>query len=173
MTMFTGKELIFRRQRFCEVGVAQLDSGNLGPGQLLLEVRYSLISQGTELANYTGLDPGTRQAGSWNCYPHRPGYASTGTVVAIGPPADGVPAFAIGDPVFAITNHARYGVADPERDPLPRPAASRRPRMAAASAQRPMVGTVVTVRQLRHRGRVVPQQEPQPGRLAGAYRPAG
>jgi threonine dehydrogenase-like Zn-dependent dehydrogenase len=118
MTTFSGKELIFRQERCCEVGLAELDSGILGPGQLLVEARYSLISQGTELANFTGLDPGTRHAGSWNCYPHRPGYACTGTVAATGPPADGVPAFAIGDPVFAITRHARYGVADPATRPV-------------------------------------------------------
>lgn len=118
MTRFSGKGLIFRQERCCEVGVAELDSDTLGPGQLLVETRYSLISQGTELANYTGLDPGTRLAGSWNCYPHRPGYASTGTVVATGPPAHGAPAFGIGDSVFATTNHARYGVADPATRPV-------------------------------------------------------
>jgi 2-desacetyl-2-hydroxyethyl bacteriochlorophyllide A dehydrogenase len=118
MTTFSGKELIFRHERCCEVGVAELNPDTLGSGQLLVEARYSLISQGTELANYTGLDPGTRHAGSWNCYPHRPGYASTGTVVATGPPADGAPAFAVGDPVFALTNHARYGVADPATRPV-------------------------------------------------------
>jgi NADPH:quinone reductase-like Zn-dependent oxidoreductase len=118
MTTFSGKELIFQQERCCEVGAAELDSATLGPGQLLVEIRYSLISQGTELANYTGLDPGTRRAGSWNCYPHRPGYASTGTMVAAGPPADGTPVFATGDQVFAITNHARYGVADPATRPV-------------------------------------------------------
>jgi 2-desacetyl-2-hydroxyethyl bacteriochlorophyllide A dehydrogenase len=120
MATFSGKELVFRHERCCEVGVAELDSGTLGPGQLLVEARYSLISQGTELANFTGLDPGTRQPGSWNCYPHRPGYACTGTVVATGPPTDGGPEFAIGDPVFAIANHARYGVADPATHPVVR-----------------------------------------------------
>ena len=29
-----------------------------------------------------------------------------------------MPAFAIGDQVFAITNHARYGVADPTTRPV-------------------------------------------------------
>jgi 2-desacetyl-2-hydroxyethyl bacteriochlorophyllide A dehydrogenase len=115
---FSGRELVFRRERSCEIGVARLDPDTLRPGQLLVEVRYSLISQGTELANFTGLDPGTRQADSWNCYPHRPGYASAGTIVAAGPPADGAPAFAVGDQVFAITNHARYGVADTTTRPV-------------------------------------------------------
>ena len=118
MGTFSGRELIFRRERCCEIGVAGPDPDTLGPGQLLVEVRYSLISQGTELANFTGLDPGTREAGSWNCYPHRPGYASTGTVVAAGPPAGGAPAFTTGDQVFAITNHARYGVADTTTRPV-------------------------------------------------------
>jgi threonine dehydrogenase-like Zn-dependent dehydrogenase len=133
MTTFSGKELVFRRERCCEVAVARRDADALGPGQVLVEARYSLISQGTELANFTGLDPGTRRAGSWNCYPHRPGYACTGTVVATGPPAPGptedgppaggppgggAPAFAVGDPVLALTGHARYGVADPAARPV-------------------------------------------------------
>lgn len=89
MAVFRGEELIFRRERRCETGVVTVDPGDLGPGQLLVEARYTLVSQGTELANFTGLDPGVRQPGSWNCYPHRPGYAATGTVVATGPPAGG------------------------------------------------------------------------------------
>jgi 2-desacetyl-2-hydroxyethyl bacteriochlorophyllide A dehydrogenase len=115
---FSGNELIFRRERLCELGTAQFGADALGPGQLLVQTCYSLVSQGTEAANFTGLDPGTRQPGSWNCYPHRPGYAAIGTVAAAGSNADGAPEFAVGDLVFAITKHASYGLADSGARPV-------------------------------------------------------
>jgi 2-desacetyl-2-hydroxyethyl bacteriochlorophyllide A dehydrogenase len=117
---FSGNELVFRRERQCELGTARFDADALGPGQLLIRTCYSLVSQGTEAANFTGLDPGTRQPGSWNHYPHRPGYAAIGTVVAAGADADGAPEFAVGDLVFAIAKHASYGVADPGTRPVVR-----------------------------------------------------
>jgi 2-desacetyl-2-hydroxyethyl bacteriochlorophyllide A dehydrogenase len=118
MATFRGNELIFRRERVCELAAARFDADALGPGQLLVQARYSLVSQGTEAANFTGLDPGTRQPGSWNCYPHRPGYAAIGSVVAAGSDARDEPEFAVGDLVLAITNHASYGVADPDTRPV-------------------------------------------------------
>ena len=120
MTTFAGDELVFQRERCCEVVPLSLDAGTLGTGQLLVGTRYSLISQGTEVANFTGLDPGTRQPGTWNCYPHRPGYAAIGTIVASGTAAADAPEFAVGDLVLAITRHARYGVADPAVRPVAR-----------------------------------------------------
>ncbi len=116
MAKFSGNELVIRGERRCELAAAQFDTAVLGPGQLLVETRYSLISQGTELANFTGLDSGTRRPGSWNYYPYRPGYAAISTVVARGPDADS--RFAVGDTVFSITKHARYAVADPAARPV-------------------------------------------------------
>ena len=120
MTTFTGNELIFRRERLCELGTARFDADALGPGQMLVRTWYSLVSQGTEAANFTGLDPGTRQPGTWNHYPHRPGYAAIGTVVATGADTGGAAEFAVGDLIFAITKHASYGVADPGARPVVR-----------------------------------------------------
>jgi len=118
MATFSGSELIFRRERLCELSDARFDASVLGPGQLLVQTAYSLVSQGTEAANFTGLDPGTRLPGSWNHYPHRPGYAAIGTVVATGADPGGEAEFAVGDLVFAITKHASYAVADPGTRPV-------------------------------------------------------
>ncbi len=76
-----------------------VDEALLAPGKVLVEVELSVVSAGTEVANFTGLDQGTRKAESWNYYPRRPGYGAIGKVVAVGPPPldHGV---AVGDRVY-------------------------------------------------------------------------
>lgn len=61
--------------------------------QVLIKGDYSLISAGTELANYLQL-PNTVTAE--NSFPFHPGYSSSGTVIKTGPAVD---TFAIGDRV--------------------------------------------------------------------------
>ncbi|HZP84186.1 MAG TPA: hypothetical protein VFB21_21270, partial [Chthonomonadaceae bacterium] len=41
--------------------------------QILVKVDRTVVSAGTELANYIGLDPDTRIPGRWCAYPWRPG----------------------------------------------------------------------------------------------------
>ena len=71
------------------------------------------------MANFTGLDPATRVPGSWNYFPHRPGYGAVGHIVAFGPAAPSLdPNLEIGDRVFAICRHARYGVVETSNRPI-------------------------------------------------------
>ena len=132
MSVFTGPGLVFVGERECHVEEAVVDEASLGAGEVLIEVDISVVSAGTEVANFTGLDPGTRVPGSWNFYPHRPGYGSIGRVVALGRPSTVQSEYTPGDRVFAICRHARYTVADPatasrrphpgrRRPPKPRP----------------------------------------------------
>ena len=119
MTVFEGPGLVFDRANECSVETARLDSSELQPGQVIVEVEVSVVSAGTEVANFTGLDPGTRVPGSWNYFPHRPGYGAVGHIVALGPPAPGLdPNLEIGDRVFAICRHARYGVVETSNRPI-------------------------------------------------------
>lgn len=74
-----------------------------GSGDVLVETEATFISAGTELANYTALDPTVHQPGAWNRYPWAAGYANCGRVVAVGP---GVEGFAIGERVFSFGKHA-------------------------------------------------------------------
>lgn len=71
-------------------------------GELLLRTSRTFISAGTELANYTGLDPTVDVPGSWNHYPWTPGYANVSRVEAVGP---GVEGFSVGERVFTFTRH--------------------------------------------------------------------
>ena len=87
--MLSGPGLVFVGERDCKVEEAQVDEKLLGPGEVVVDLEVSIISAGTEVANFTGLDPRTRIPGSWNEYPHRPGYGAVGKIVAVGPPAQG------------------------------------------------------------------------------------
>jgi threonine dehydrogenase-like Zn-dependent dehydrogenase len=117
--VFKGPGLVFVGERDCKVEEVAIDESSLEPGGVVVAVDVSVISAGTETANFTGLDPGTRVPGSWNYYPYHPGYGAIGNVVAVGPPSPGsAPAAAVGQRVFAICPHARFGVVDTARRPV-------------------------------------------------------
>lgn len=63
-----------------------------GPGQVLVENLYTVISAGTERANLIGL-PNTS-----GTFPHRPGYCGLGRVTEVG---DGVTGIALGERALA------------------------------------------------------------------------
>lgn len=52
---------------------------------VLVQMERTIVSAGTELANYTGLEPDTRVKGAWCAYPWTPGYGGVGRVLAVGP----------------------------------------------------------------------------------------
>jgi 2-desacetyl-2-hydroxyethyl bacteriochlorophyllide A dehydrogenase len=119
--MLVGPGLVFVGERDCQVEEVRVDESSLGAGEAVVDVEVSVVSAGTEVANFTGLDPGTRVPGSWNAYPHRPGYGAVGTIAALGAPAPRPDrGLAVGDRVFAIVRHARYAVADTSRRPVVR-----------------------------------------------------
>ena len=79
------------------------------PGEILIETDKTFISAGTELANYTALDPTVLNPGSWNSYPWPSGYANAGHIIAIGDNIDGlIP----GDRVFTFGKHASHHCAN-------------------------------------------------------------
>jgi 2-desacetyl-2-hydroxyethyl bacteriochlorophyllide A dehydrogenase len=82
----------------------------LSPNELLVRMERTIISAGTELANYTGLEPLTREPGSWCYYPWAPGYGGIGRVLKTGPGTSG---FSEGDLVYGIFNHATHAVVNP------------------------------------------------------------
>jgi 2-desacetyl-2-hydroxyethyl bacteriochlorophyllide A dehydrogenase len=90
--------------------------------QVLIKVLRTVVSAGTELANYIGLDPDTRIPGMWCAYPWRPGYGGIGEIVAVGPDVQHLKP---GQRVYGIFNHASYALDDtnnrlcvPVPDPL-------------------------------------------------------
>lgn len=86
-----------------EVVAGEVDTGNLGPEEVVVGATFSVISPGTELAHYRGhsadgaLVPTGRMA-----YPFHPGYAMAGTVLAAGPDSG----LELGQRVLSHTPHA-------------------------------------------------------------------
>lgn len=77
--------------------------------EVLVKTDRTIVSAGTELANYTGLDPDTRIPGRWCAYPWLPGYGGVGRVVAVGPDVHHLQP---GDRVYGIFHHASYVLVD-------------------------------------------------------------
>jgi len=75
----------------------------------LVKLDRTIISAGTELANYIGLDPDTRIPGRWCAYPWLPGYGGVGRVVAVGPDVKNIQ---VGQRVYGIFHHANYEIID-------------------------------------------------------------
>jgi len=111
-----AKTIRFMSPRECVVEEMDLGSEPLRGGQFLLETEYSVVSVGTELANYAGIDPGVFQSGSWNEYPSTPGYGAVGRVLDVAQGSEGRPGMpSIGQRVFALTPHASLAVGDVEK----------------------------------------------------------
>jgi 2-desacetyl-2-hydroxyethyl bacteriochlorophyllide A dehydrogenase len=95
---------------------------DLGPGQALVRGEFSIISAGTELANFTHLaDEAPTVAGQprWpGPFPRYPGYGHLGTVLAVGPDCEGI---APGDRLLTFSNHGTPVVANVRRFALPVP----------------------------------------------------
>jgi threonine dehydrogenase-like Zn-dependent dehydrogenase len=83
-----------------EYAFRPLSYDGLGPGELLMETEYSVISAGTELAIYQG--------GEWWAHlPYEPGYGALGHVLEVG---SNIKDVAVGDRVFTYTSHASINV---------------------------------------------------------------
>jgi 2-desacetyl-2-hydroxyethyl bacteriochlorophyllide A dehydrogenase len=101
---------------------------DLRPGQALVRGEYSIISAGTELANFTTLAdeaPALPGQPRWpGPFPRYPGYGHLGTVVAVGPDSGVRP----GDRILTFAQHGALVKADVRRFALlvPREADGRR-----------------------------------------------
>ncbi len=114
-----GRRLCFPEKCRCVVEPFAVDPDALRPDQVLLETELSLMSTGTELANYSALDPGVYRTGSWNAYPWRPGYAAVGRVRRLGADARRhVAGLHEGQRVFAIAPHASHAVLTLSHQPV-------------------------------------------------------
>ena len=90
-------------ERVLEIRQEEIHPSELKPTELLIRADASVISAGTELANFTALSPGVWVPGSWNAYPWRPGYGMVGNIVATGRE---IKDFHEGQRVFCFGKHA-------------------------------------------------------------------
>ena len=102
------KQIVFTAPYQSELQVidAQLAPG---AGEVALELAYTLISPGTELACLAGTE-------DWARMPFLPGYAGVGTVSAVGA---GVTHLREGDIAFSYTHHASHALSRTVALPVP------------------------------------------------------
>lgn len=116
-------DICFPEPYRAELVERQVSADTLGPGEALVRGEYSIVSAGTELANFTHLAdeaPGLPGQPRWpGPFPRYPGYGHLGTVVAVGPDAGGV---RTGDRVLTFSNHGSLVKANLRRLALPVPA---------------------------------------------------
>lgn len=110
-----GRRIVFTAPNEAHLERFTPDHLEVADDEVLLETRWSLISTGTELANFTGLSPNVWIPGAWGAYPHVPGYTAVGQVLAVG---GGVAGFGRhgervvpGSTVFAFTPHSSVATA--------------------------------------------------------------
>ncbi len=114
-----GRRVVVKGKRQVELEEFELDESELKGHEIIVENKYTMISPGTELSIYTGLDPGVYDPKSWCHYPFHPGYAGVGRVVKVGDEVEGL---RIGDVVYGFFNHAsicKYDVAKRLCLPIP------------------------------------------------------
>jgi len=98
-----GRRVVVKSPLDLEVEKYSIDS-DVGNSEFIVKNRYTAISAGTELSIYTGTNPKVYEPNSWCNYPHIPGYAGLGEVVAAGSEVDLKP----GDLVFHHAHHSTY-----------------------------------------------------------------
>ncbi|HID55673.1 TPA: zinc-binding alcohol dehydrogenase [Candidatus Poribacteria bacterium] len=109
----TGKRVVVPNRFNVELEEFTIDESSIGPDEVILKTRYTLISSGTELAIYTALDKGVYQEDSWCRYPFRPGYIAVGEVILKG---ERVRKFEEGELVFCYKNHASIAKLNTEKE---------------------------------------------------------
>ncbi|NLE75562.1 MAG: zinc-binding dehydrogenase [Chloroflexi bacterium] len=100
--------IVFAAPRQAELQPCEVDEA-LGPGEFLVQTQCSLISPGTELAWFTGLQREIL-GDAWS-YPLYPGYCNVGRVLAVGPNSR----YREGDLVVCHAPHASVARSTVER----------------------------------------------------------
>ncbi len=95
-----AKRVSFSAQKEATLEEFDFGDADIGPNDVILKTRYSLISAGTELASFTGLQPTN--------YPVHPGYTAVGVVLKKGAE---VKDFEVGDRIFTYSGHASVSKA--------------------------------------------------------------
>lgn len=111
----TGQRLVFTGKN--EVELQSFDLPAPAAGEVLVETLSSLLSTGTETIVFARkFDPGTHWD-AWVRYPFRPGYATVGRILAVGPGVEGI---AVGQRVATRTGHGSHVVIKAENAyPIP------------------------------------------------------
>jgi len=108
--MSKGFRLVFPKPKTVEI--EEVDVGEPGRGQILVETECTLISTGTEMTAYTGDFPPRSFWAEYVRYPFVPGYSNIGRVVEVG---EDVTNIRVGDIVASHMPHITSFVIDAEK----------------------------------------------------------
>lgn len=86
-----------------------INLSTIRPCQFVVQVIYSAVSSGTELAIFRGVDPEAHAIDGWCHYPWTAGYAGVGRVIWVG---SSVQSVRVGDIVTGILGHASHWVLE-------------------------------------------------------------
>ena len=103
--MHSGYQTVFPAAG--EVALEAAEWGDPGPGEVLLRMRATLISTGTELTAMSGDFPPDSAWARYIRYPHHPGYSAVGEVIAVG---EGVEGWRVGQRAQSWARHASHGL---------------------------------------------------------------
>ena len=104
--------VVFPGPRQVELEEVTVDLGDLGPHEVVVQARRSVISPGTELAHYRGDSlVGLSLPAQRPSQPFHPGYAMAGTVIAAGRESS----FPLGTSVLSHTPHQSLVRFDPRQ----------------------------------------------------------
>ena len=124
------RQVVVTGKNQVELQNLELNEKSLGPEEILIETERTVISAGTELANYTAADPTVYTKGAWNAYPWKSGYGNVGILRAMGSAAGKVGAarnpfvdrqqgdsetLKVGQRVFTFGPHASHHLYDTKR----------------------------------------------------------
>lgn len=105
-----ARKIFFTKPKTAEIVEYEIKESP-GEYELLVQTLYSIVSSGTEGANFARPDLETVESGSWM---KNPGYGNVGKVLAIGKK---VKDYKVGDLVFSTENHCSRFIIDTQYDP--------------------------------------------------------
>ncbi|MBS7614269.1 zinc-binding alcohol dehydrogenase [Candidatus Bathyarchaeota archaeon] len=105
-----ARKIFFTKPKTAEIVRYKLDE-TLGEHEVLVQTLYSIVSSGTEGANFANPDVEKIDVDSWM---RNPGYGSVGKVLAVG---EKVKDYKVGDLVFSTKNHCSHFKIDERYDP--------------------------------------------------------
>ncbi|MEN2984287.1 MAG: zinc-binding dehydrogenase [Dictyoglomaceae bacterium] len=102
-----GLRIIVPKEREIVFEEFEINEEKLGEDEALIKNIYTMISPGTELSIYTGIDPEVYVSTSWCHYPFKPGYIGVGRVIKVGKKVENLKE---GDLIYYFSNHASHSI---------------------------------------------------------------
>jgi len=100
-----ARQWVIRDRHDVAVEPFDFDPRDLAPRQFAARTICTMVSPGTECANYDAVDPVVYQPGAWCAYPWTPGYAGVSEVLEVGEQCEGAN---VGDRVVCSAAHVSH-----------------------------------------------------------------